>query len=132
MLDATRRQARRRGSMARTPLLDQVQRAAAEAAASHDGISRAELLKRAGVAGLGLTALGSLATTARAASNARIVVVGAGLAGLTCAYRLKRAGLVAEVHEASDRLGGRCWSGRGFFSGGQIYEHGGELIDQGH
>jgi monoamine oxidase len=36
------------------------------------------------------------------------------------------------VHEASDRLGGRCWTLRGFFADGQIAEHGGELIDQGH
>ena len=36
------------------------------------------------------------------------------------------------VYEASDRLGGRCWSIRGAFADGQIAEHGGELIDQGH
>ena len=119
--------------MARTPLLDHVQRAAEEVAASEaSAMSRTELLKRAGVAGLGLTAFGSLAATARGATNAKIVVVGAGLAGLACAYRLKQAGFVAEVHEASDRLGGRCWTGRDFFADGQIYEHGGELIDQGH
>ena len=41
------------------------------------------------------------------------MVVGAGLAGLTCAYRLKQAGIAAQVHEASDRLGGRCWTIRG-------------------
>ena len=40
----------------------------------------------------------------------RIVVVGAGLAGLTAAYRLKQAGYAADVHEASDRVGGRCWT----------------------
>jgi monoamine oxidase len=69
---------------------------------------------------------------ARAAEPPRIVVVGAGLAGLTCAYRLKQAGYTAQVHEASDRLGGRCWTIRGAFADGQIAEHGGELIDQGH
>jgi monoamine oxidase len=35
------------------------------------------------------------------------------------------------VIEASDRIGGRCWSIRDF-ADGQIAEHGGELIDQGH
>jgi monoamine oxidase len=59
-------------------------------------------------------------------------VVGGGLAGLTCAYRLRQAGVTATVHEASTRLGGRCWTGRGEFADGQIYEHGGELIDNGH
>jgi monoamine oxidase len=62
----------------------------------------------------------------------RIVVVGAGLAGLSCAYRLKQAGYTTQVHEASDRIGGRCWSDRTSFANAQIVEHGGELIDQGH
>jgi monoamine oxidase len=58
--------------------------------------------------------------------------VGAGLAGLTCAYRLKQAGYTATVYEASSRIGGRCWTIRGTFADGQVAEHGGELIDQGH
>jgi monoamine oxidase len=81
---------------------------------------------------VGLTALGRLAPAARGATAPRIVVVGAGLAGLTCAYRLKQAGYVAKVLEAADRVGGRCWTLRGAFADGQIAEHGGELIDQGH
>jgi monoamine oxidase len=120
--------------MARTPLMENVQRAVAAAAAAHAGgkTTRAGLLKGAGVAGLAVAGLGRLAPVARAASPPSIVVVGAGLAGLTCAYRLKQAGYVAQVHEASDRIGGRCWTGRNVFSQAQIYEHGGELIDQGH
>ena len=118
--------------MARTPLLDHVQRAVAEVADSEGGLTRAQLLRRAGFAGIGLTALGRMAPSARGATPAKVVVVGAGLAGLTCAYRLRQAGYFAEVHEASDRIGGRCWTGRGDFAEGQIYEHGGELIDQGH
>ena len=39
---------------------------------------------------------------------------------------------MAQVYEASDRVGGRCWTLRGAFADGQIAEHGGELIDQGH
>ena len=61
-----------------------------------------------------------------------MVVVGAGLAGLTCAYRLLRAGLDPIVYEASDRIGGRCWTLRDHFAGGQIAERGGELIDTSH
>ena len=122
--------------MARTPLVEDVQHAVAQVAAEETHgewtTTRAGLLRSAGLAGLGLTAFGRLTPAARAASNERIVIVGAGLAGLTCAYRLNRAGYVAEVHEASDRVGGRCWTGRGFFLDDQIYEHGGELIDQGH
>lgn len=62
----------------------------------------------------------------------RVVVVGAGLAGLTCAYRLKQAGVDAVIYEANTRVGGRCWTRRGDFLDGQIAEHGGELIDQSH
>jgi monoamine oxidase len=69
---------------------------------------------------------------ANAATAPRIAVVGGGLAGLTCTYRLKQAGYSAQLYEGSSRLGGRCWSLRGTFPDGIISEHGGELIDQGH
>ena len=120
--------------MARTMLVENIERVVARVAAEHGQptTTRAGLLRRAGVAGLGLAGMGRLTATARAAAPASIVVVGAGLAGLTCAHRLEQAGYVAHVHEASDRIGGRCWTGRGFFDQGQIYEHGGEFIDQGH
>jgi monoamine oxidase len=119
--------------MARTPLMETVQRIAADAAAEESRTSRRDFLREAGVAGAAASAFGVLASRARAATPpGRVVVVGAGLAGLTAAYRLKQAGVRAEVHEASDRIGGRCWTLRGFFAEGQIAEHGGELIDQGH
>ena len=63
-------------------------------------------------------------------SAPRIVVVGAGLAGLACAHRLVSSGVEVVVHEAGTRVGGRCWTHRGAFASGQIVEHGGELIDQ--
>ncbi len=70
---------------------------------------------------------------ARAADTATsIAIVGGGLAGLTCAWRLKQAGLNATVYEASDHLGGRCQTRRDFFAEGQTAERGGELIDTGH
>ena len=80
-----------------------------------------------------LRSAAALAALPAAAKNPpRIAVVGGGLAGLTCAYRLKQAGLNATVYEASDRAGGRCWTLRGHFNEGQFVERGGELIDQGH
>jgi monoamine oxidase len=115
--------------MARTPLASQLQKAAAE---GENRLDRKRLLQTAGVAALGASAFGRFAPTARGAAQPKIVVVGAGLAGLTCAYRLKQAGYVAEVHEASSRVGGRCRTIRGAFQQGQIAEHGGELIDTGH
>ena len=115
--------------MARTPLASQLQKAAAD---GENRLDRRRLLQTAGVAALGATAFGRYAPTARGATPPKIVVVGAGLAGLTCAYRLKQAGYAAEVHEASNRIGGRCWTIRDAFQQGQIAEHGGELIDTGH
>ena len=131
--------------MARTPLAGLIQDAAHIADVStrldlpieqvlQKRISRREALR--GGAALGLATVASLAVArlggARAAGAPRIAVIGAGLAGLTCAYRLRQAGYAATVYEASDRVGGRCWTIRGFFDNGQIAEHGGELIDQGH
>ena len=62
----------------------------------------------------------------------RIVIVGAGLAGLTSAYRLKQAGISAVIYEASNRVGGRCWTKKDAFKDGQMVERGGELIDTAH
>lgn len=62
----------------------------------------------------------------------KIVIVGAGLAGLTCAYRLFKSGIKCKVFEASERVGGRCFSIRNYFLDNQIAEHGGELIDSEH
>ena len=116
----------------RTPLAHVLEDAVAAVAADTSRTTRRGLLKSAGAGAVALSALGRLTPSARAAAAPRIVVVGAGLAGLTCAYRLEQAGYTAQVYEASDRLGGRCWTIRGAFADGQIGEHGGELIDQGH
>lgn len=72
------------------------------------------------------------ARAAKGIAPQRVAIVGAGLAGLTAAYRLKQAGVMATVYEATTRLGGRCWSNRSTFAEGQIAERGGEFIDQYH
>ncbi|OTW74717.1 monoamine oxidase [Bacillus thuringiensis serovar cameroun] len=64
-------------------------------------------------------------------SSPRIVIVGAGLAGLTCAYRLKQAGYKATVYEANKRVGGRVQTRRGDFEDNQFVEAGGEFINPG-
>ncbi|PGM90296.1 monoamine oxidase [Bacillus cereus] len=66
-----------------------------------------------------------------ASSSPKIAIIGGGLAGLTCAYRLKQAGYTARIYEASERVGGRCHTRRGDFADNQIVERGGEFIDQG-
>jgi monoamine oxidase len=133
--------------MAHTPLFQSLRRIAADARASaqtgldieqvwqkRDAVmlSRRKFLATAAVATAALGA-GPLVQAAKpSGTSARVVIIGAGLAGLTCAYRLKQAGVDATLYEASARVGGRCWTRRNDFLEGQIAEHGGELIDQGH
>lgn len=81
---------------------------------------------------LGAAAIAASASPSSAQSGQRVVVVGAGLAGLTCAYRLNQKGIAADIYDANTRTGGRCWTLRGAFEENQIVERGGELIDQSH
>jgi monoamine oxidase len=109
-------------------------------------LTRRRLL--AGAAGLGAAALTagpagaselyrhiwqrSSEAPARGVEGPKIAVVGAGLAGLTCAFRLHQRGIGCTLYEAhSSRVGGRCWTAREF-AGGQTAEHGGEFIDTAH
>jgi monoamine oxidase len=94
--------------------------------------SRRHFVRQAGLAAAALAGAPLLRAAKPSRPNARVVIVGAGLAGLTCAYRLKQAGIDATLYEANTRVGGRCWTRRGDFADAQIAEHGGELIDQGH
>ena len=56
----------------------------------------------------------------------RVAVAGAGLAGLTAAYELQRAGADVVVLEARDRVGGRVWSRR--LPNGAVVEMGAEFL----
>ncbi|BCD97264.1 flavin monoamine oxidase family protein [Marinagarivorans cellulosilyticus] len=66
-------------------------------------------------------------------SELEVIVVGAGLAGVHCSYRLKESGVNVALYEASKRTGGRTFSTeKGYFEGDQVAELGGELIDTDH
>lgn len=69
---------------------------------------------------------------AQEAGDLRVVILGAGTAGLTCAYRLQQSGISATILEASPRVGGRMYSLLNFFPDDQTAELGGELIDTDH
>lgn len=139
--------------MSRTPLFRILQRAARTAQAGHDraepldelldritenrrAYSRRRFLQTASGAagGVFLSGCAPLPRTlpVRTTSAAEVVVVGAGIAGLTAAYRLQQAGVRVNLHEAQTRIGGRMLSLRGYFPDEQVVELGGELIDTSH
>ncbi len=77
----------------------------------------------------GLMAAGSQAVTA---AEPAVLIVGAGVAGLTAAYRLQQAGVPVEVVEASQRVGGRLASVSQLPDLPNVVELGGEFIDTRH
>lgn len=87
------------------------------------------LLSRRRFAG---TALLPFAGPLRARTPRRVIVAGAGLAGLCAAYELMRAGHEVTVLEASDRPGGRVFTLRDPFAGGMWAEAGAESFGDSH
>jgi monoamine oxidase len=67
-----------------------------------------------------------------ARSDPRVIIVGAGLAGLVAAHRLAKAGVRAGIYEASLRLGGRVKTLVGAVAPGLPSELGGEFIADDH
>ncbi|NEQ50142.1 MAG: NAD(P)-binding protein [Leptolyngbya sp. SIO3F4] len=79
------------------------------------GLGRRQFLKTAGAFGGGmLLSVGSShihsPLFAQTSTAPKIVIVGAGLAGLTAAHHLKKAGYHATLYEASNRIGGRMFT----------------------
>jgi monoamine oxidase len=100
-------------------------------------LSRRQLLggaaATAGLALAGCKLRGPAAGTAKASlQKGEVLIVGAGIAGLTAAYRLHQANVPVRVLEAQNRVGGRMFSKRGVFPDDHVVELGGELIDTGH
>ena len=58
--------------------------------------------------------------------SADVIVVGAGLAGLTAARAVQKAGKSVIVIEANDRVGGRVWNHE--LPGGEVSERGGTFV----
>lgn len=95
--------------------------------------SRRRFLRTSAVAAAGAAASPLMfPRVARADESARVVILGAGTAGLTCAYRLQQSGVHAMIVEAAPRVGGRMYSLQNFFPDDQVAELGGELIDTDH
>lgn len=98
-------------------------------------LSRRDFLARSGAAAGAMLLGGGLLETAAAAAAASgdpVVILGAGVSGLTAAYRLQQAGVPWALYEASPRFGGRMMTKRGFNADGMFCELGGELVDSNH
>lgn len=95
-----------------------------------EGWSRRKFLRTSAVAAAGAAI--AWPQIARAQDAARVVILGAGTAGLTCAYRLQQSGIASMILEAAPRVGGRMYSLQNFFADDQVAELGGELIDTDH
>jgi len=124
--------------MARTPLLRSIRKLVRDTRTSQTAgvpmdelrdMSRRRFLAGA-AAGAGMLALPKLARAAK--SQPTVVIVGGGIAGLTCALGLRDHGFASTVYEASGRLGGRMFSNTSYWDAGQVSEWCGELIDTGH
>jgi monoamine oxidase len=97
--------------------------------------SRREFLKASGAAAVTVGAGSWLAGCAapRTGPNApRIAIVGAGIAGLNAAHKLKKRGRIATVYEASKRTGGRMFTAKDLLNPGLTTELGGEFVDSHH
>ncbi len=66
------------------------------------------------------------------AATTPVLIVGAGIAGLTAAYYLDRSGVPVRIIEASGRIGGRMLSQQQALGTETTVELGGEFIDSGH
>jgi monoamine oxidase len=98
-------------------------------------VNRRHLLRAGLVVGGAIAAQGlnqAFAPEPASANGAKILIVGAGIAGLTAAYRLKQAGIAVDIVEARDRVGGRMRTLENAFGSGIGAELGGEFIDTGH
>ena len=92
-------------------------------------LTRRSLLERIGAVGgagaayMAMEAMGLAVPTPAGAENfalppssgngRKVVILGAGIAGLVSAYELRRAGYHVTVLEARNRIGGRAWTIRG-------------------
>ena len=108
----------------------QIARLARTVGAAPDGMTRRRFVELTLGAGAGLM-LPAAAFAQSGRSKPRVVVVGAGFAGLSCAWQLRRAGVAVTVLEARDRVGGRVLTLDDFVDDALV-EAGAEFIGSNH
>ena len=102
-----------------------------ESATNQSRLTRRSFLKKAGaitsVAAISPFTISSFLT--RSSDDRRIIVIGGGLAGLSCAYELDQAGYNVILLEARSRPGGRVRTYRDPFADHLYAEMGAEYVD---
>ena len=100
---------------------------------SNEKFTRREFIKTGLFLGAGALLPGGLAMTnmiqSKNSDDRRIIIIGAGLAGLSCAYDLWQAGFNIILLEARSRPGGRVRTYRDSFADGLYAEMGAEYVD---
>jgi monoamine oxidase len=124
----------------RTPLMQILQKCLNQAILMNQSKSvyqvdsnRRKFLKRSVVAGTVMSLSGwSTLSSCGNSKIPRIAIIGGGIAGLNCAYQLKKKDVSATIYEADKRTGGRMFSKVGIFADGMSTEFGAEFIDTDH
>jgi monoamine oxidase len=98
-------------------------------------LKRREFIKTTAIAGIGSTFAPALlqakeksVNKSSQATNKEVIVIGAGISGLCCAYELMKAGHEVAVLEATGRHGGHVFTGRDGLSDGLYADYGADHI----
>jgi monoamine oxidase len=94
-------------------------------------ITRRDFLRAstAAAAGMAITPARSLWNVTGNSSAEKVIIIGAGLGGVSCAYELQNAGIDITVLEARSRPGGRVRTYRDPFADNLYAEMGAEYVD---
>lgn len=93
--------------------------------------SRRKFIKNASIASLS-TFIATDFISCISKKDIKIAIIGGGIAGLTSAHYLNKAGFKPTIYEAAKRTGGRMMSATGLLAEGITTELGGEFIDSSH
>ena len=94
--------------------------------------SRRKFLQDAAILGTGMLIAPLLLKAGDFSTDKKIVIVGAGIAGLNAAHQFKKLGFTATVYEAGNRTGGRMYTLKNYFGKSITTDIGGEFVDNTH